>query len=173
MNDFNIGVELKLYYTDEEISGIEEATLKIYHLNELTSTWDLVGGDVDTEANCVSATVSHFSVYCLMGEDTTETVSIENAISYPNPMSNGAVFSFELTKTAEVTVEVYTLSGRMVKRFETETRSAGYVEIPEGEMWDGMDDDNDELGSGVYYWKITADDEGEVATETGKLVVVK
>ena len=80
-----------------------------------------------------------------------------------------------MTRSTRVKVEIYTTSGRLVKRYPEGTLlDAGYNEIPEGSTWDGMDDGNQALANGVYFYKITAISElGSAVTETGKLVILK
>ncbi|MBI2580013.1 MAG: hypothetical protein HYW27_03865, partial [Candidatus Aenigmarchaeota archaeon] len=56
---------IKISYTDAEVSGIDESSLKIYLWTG--STWQAQPSTVDTAANIVSATVPHFSIYSTFG----------------------------------------------------------------------------------------------------------
>jgi hypothetical protein len=56
---------LVIDYTDQEVAGIDESTLRIYGWNETAEDWDLVGGVVDAAANTVTAPVSTFRLYTL------------------------------------------------------------------------------------------------------------
>ena len=124
------------------------------------------------EVSVETLMMHHFSIYCLMGSD--KPMEIMNAINYPNPFSGGTVFAFELTRSADVKVEVYTVSGRLVKRYEVDDMDAGYNEIPVGGTWDGKDESGDDLANGVYFWRITAEDEdGNNAKAIGKLIIVR
>ena len=72
------------------------------------------------------------------------------AMNYPNPFGDETVITCELTGAAdEMTVKIYSLSGRLVREF-TEPARAGFTMIP----WDGRDRDGDEVANGVYYCKI-------------------
>jgi hypothetical protein len=101
-------------------------------------------------------------------------------INYPNPMTGETVFTFELTKNADVKLGIYTVSGRLVKSFEVSDMGAGYREIPVDGTWDGKaDGDGQLLASGVYFWKLTAtsiptgDAAVETVSRTEKLVIIK
>ena len=129
-----------------------------------------MGGEANTEENCVTASLPHFSVYCLMGEPAGAVLAIEEAANYPNPFKDGTVFTFRLTKSADVKLEIFTIAGRLVKKYDAEPMDAGYNEIPDGgATWDGGD-----LSAGVYLYKITAtDDNGNTVNKTVKLVIMK
>ena len=77
-------------------------------------------------------------------------------------------------------MRVYTLSGRGVRIMDTDEAlpmgalPGGMVQIP----WDGLDNDLDPLGSGVYLYKVrvaTDDDDGtrHVTEHLGKLAVIR
>ncbi|MBI5871864.1 hypothetical protein HZB88_02155 [archaeon] len=66
-------LNLKYYYTDSEISGIDESTLRIFHYNLSSSRWEAIETQgVDTANNFVWANSSHFSVFGLSGNRTEE-----------------------------------------------------------------------------------------------------
>ena len=68
------------------------------------------------------------------------------AMNYPNPFGDETVITCELTGAAdEMTVKIYSLSGRLVREF-TEPARAGFTMIP----WDGQNRDGDEVANGVY-----------------------
>jgi hypothetical protein len=56
---------LVIDYTDDEVAGLDESSLRIYGWNVDAGDWDLVGGVVDTAANTVTAPVSTFRLYTL------------------------------------------------------------------------------------------------------------
>ena len=93
-----------------------------------------------------------------------------NAMNYPNPFSDETVITCELTGAAdEMTVKIYSLSGRLVNEF-TEPARAGFTMIP----WDGRDRDGDAVANGVYYCKIRVKMAGEKdLTEYIKIMKLK
>ena len=92
------------------------------------------------------------------------------AMNYPNPFNRETEITCELTGAAdEMTVKIYSLSGRLVREF-TEPARAGFMMIP----WDGRDRDGDEVANGVYYCKIRVMMTGEKdLTEYIKIMKLK
>ena len=64
---------LQMTYTDQQIldAGVDEATLAIQYWNSTTETWTLLPSIVDTEANIVETTLTHFSIFTLAGAELT------------------------------------------------------------------------------------------------------
>ena len=92
------------------------------------------------------------------------------AMNYPNPFNRETEITCELTGAAdEMTVKIYSLSGRLIREF-TEPARAGFTMIP----WDGRDRDGDEVANGVYYCKIRVKMAGEKdLTEYIKMMKLK
>lgn len=81
-------------------------------------------------------------------------LAIANLLNYPNPMETATEFFFELTEPAdEVELQIFTLAGRLIKRFAAGDPSAGRNRLF---LWDGRDDDGDRVAQGVYIYKLTA-----------------
>ena len=55
---------IKIFYSDSEISGMDESSLKIYYYNQ---SWQETSSAVNSAENYVSANVTHFSMYALFG----------------------------------------------------------------------------------------------------------
>jgi hypothetical protein len=60
---------LQMMYTDQQLldSGVDEATLAIQYWNATTETWTALPSVVDTAANVVETTLTHFSSFTLTG----------------------------------------------------------------------------------------------------------
>ena len=106
--------------------------------------------------------------------DDTE-LEIRNPLTYPNPMRDECSFRFELSQEAEVSMRIYTVAGRLIKKFEPAQGHVGYNIFPE--TWDGRDNSGDLVANGVYLYKITAksrrEDETLTAESVGRLIIAK
>jgi hypothetical protein len=61
-------VTLRFAYTDAQIADLDEETLRIYFLNQSLGIWELVpDSKPDAANNTISGTVSHFTVFAVMG----------------------------------------------------------------------------------------------------------
>jgi hypothetical protein len=86
--------------------------------------------------------------------------------NYPNPFNPFTVISFELPTKSEVSVIVYDVSGRVVRRLLTnELMGVGMHKI----SWDGTNERGDDVSSGVYFYKLEANG----LSETNSMVLVK
>ncbi|MFH1566936.1 MAG: FlgD immunoglobulin-like domain containing protein [Gemmatimonadota bacterium] len=75
-----------------------------------------------------------------------------NLLVYPHPVRQAADFTFALSEAAEVTVEIYALSGRLVRRLGPEPREAGFGRL----AWDGRDEGGQPVAGGTYLYRFEA-----------------
>lgn len=86
---------------------------------------------------------------------SSEAAALEHVLNYPNPFTTHTNFQFEHNLNGldiEVQVQIFTVSGKLVKTIV-------YNTLPEGNRitdvsWDGTDDYGDRLGKGVYVYKV-------------------
>ena len=70
--------------------------------------------------------------------------------NYPNPFNPGTTIRWDLAEAGHVSLSVYDVTGRRVRRLAQGWHAAGrYVS-----RWDGRDRDGVELGSGVYFVEL-------------------
>ena len=80
---------------------------------------------------------------------------IKNIANFPNPFvpGDGTHFAYYLTKGAdEVTLKIYTITGRLILAVDTLDASVSFNEF----HFDGYDADGEPLANGVYLYKFTA-----------------
>jgi hypothetical protein len=95
---------------------------------------------------------------------------LENALNAPNPVSETTSFIYTLTRDADlVRIDIYSSSGRRVRRIENAPTKEGYNEA----YWDGRDADGRPVGNGVYFYRILARREEVVRRMTGRLAVLR
>lgn len=106
------------------------------------------------------------------GEWMSQTVSItvpRAALAlhqnHPNPFNPATTISFTLPEKARVTLAIYDVKGRLVRTLVDEMVGEGYQE----RAWDGEDASGTPVGSGVYFYRLTAGDK----TLTKKMVLLK
>ncbi len=81
-----------------------------------------------------------------------EALKITNALVYPNPVKQKTHFTFTLTKSAYIKIDIYTINGRPVKTITDRYCNIGYNQIE----WDGSDDTGAIPANGVYLYRIRA-----------------
>jgi Peptidase family C25/FlgD Ig-like domain len=81
--------------------------------------------------------------------------ALEHVLNYPNPFTSKTSFQFRhhLSEiNLKVQVQIYTVSGKLVKTIETTALSQGNT--VDDVAWDGKDDFGSDLGKGVYIYKV-------------------
>lgn len=74
--------------------------------------------------------------------------------NYPNPFNPTTVIEYALPKSAHVTIEIYNLLGQKVNVLVDEDQKGGFYRVD----WDGKDKKGEELASGIYFYRIQAED---------------
>lgn len=112
----------------------------------------------------------------------SEEVALERVLNYPNPFTDRTCFQFDhnlANQELEVMVQVYTVSGRLVKTINTVILSDGALRQDDCIEWDGRDDFGGRLARGVYLYKVKvrASNTGNTVlsgeSEFEKLVILK
>jgi hypothetical protein len=83
----------------------------------------------------------------------------------PNPFSNETTIAFLLPAEGGAAVSIYNVAGRLLRTLPAQRCDAGLNE----RVWNGTDADGNDVPSGVYFVRVTAD--GESAT--GKILLVR
>jgi len=105
----------------------------------------------------------------------SEKMLLEALFNYPNPFFESTWFNIEHNRPdrdLRLVLTIYNLSGEMVSIIDRQIYSPGYRLEPV--MWDGTSGGGKRLAGGVYVYSATlSTEEGEVATESGKLIITR
>ncbi|RME20695.1 MAG: T9SS C-terminal target domain-containing protein, partial [Candidatus Zixiibacteriota bacterium] len=154
----------------------DEMSLRMYHWNESSSQWELVGGTVDTAFSEVQAEVTESGIYALFttavptdvgdsGDDTPLPRTFALGQNYPNPFNPSTTIEYSLPRRSRVVIEIFNVLGRNVRRLVDEQAEAGRHRV----VWDGRNDAGRPVASGVYLYRLVADD----YTATRKMLLLK
>ena len=72
----------------------------------------------------------------------------------PNPFNPQTTIAFSLPQESHVRVEVYDMTGRLVRVLADEMRTSGEHSV----IWDGRDSAGSRVASGTYFCKMSSDD---------------
>ncbi|MCB1183785.1 carboxypeptidase regulatory-like domain-containing protein [bacterium] len=73
--------------------------------------------------------------------------------NYPNPFNPMTNIHFDLARPGHVRVEIFDVSGRLVKRLVDENRPAAAHTV----VWDGTNESGGRVASGAYYVRVRTD----------------
>lgn len=85
--------------------------------------------------------------------------------NHPNPFNPQTTIEFSLPKNEQVTLNIYDISGRLVKRLVNGLTPAGAHTL----IWDGLDDHGLQVSSGTYIYRMVAGKH----VETQKMTLVR
>lgn len=90
--------------------------------------------------------------------------------NYPNPFNPSTTITFELPTDGFVTINIYDLTGRLVRTLMNEQQLAGIHSI----QWNGTDDAGQKIAAGIYLYQIEfTNATGEAMVLTKKMSLVK
>ena len=96
-----------------------------------------------------------------------ETALLTN---YPNPFNPETWIPYHLTTPADVTLTIYAIDGKVVRRLDLGHQAAGYYQSKaRAAYWDGRNTVGERVASGIYFYTLTA---GDFAA-TGKMLIMK
>ncbi len=170
-DNFNFPITVTLSYNDVApadgiVDGtmppVREGTLQMYRLDENSNLWvRLANSVVDSQANTVSASSIHTSVFALAGSSYSD---LFYAYAFPVPFkpSRGDSEIIFVNLSPMATIKIFTLNGELVKKIE---HISGDTIL----SWDVTNDHGEKLASGVYLYLI----KNEKQSKKGKLMIVK
>jgi hypothetical protein len=165
-NDVTKNVSLNDYYqakTDSYQEG--EVTYKMKALPQGKNVLKLRAYDI---YNNSSDAMLEFVVA------NSEEMALQHVLNYPNPFTTNTTFHFDHNKAGEpitVQVQVFTITGKLIKTLQTDAVTGGnhFDQL----SWDGRDDYGDNIGKGVYIYKVKVKSlTGKNAEEFQKLVIL-
>lgn len=136
----------------------------------------------DLEEGRHKLTLKVWDVYNNSKEVTTEFIVVKakdvvlsRVYNYPNPFTTHTEFWFEhnqANKQLYVQVQIFTVSGKLVKTIEKNIFSEGFRST--SITWDGLDDYGDRLARGVYIYHLKVRAENlSLADKYEKLVILR
>ncbi len=85
--------------------------------------------------------------------------------NYPNPFNPSTTIRYALPSRGDVTLEIFNILGRKIRTLEQKEQAAGNYAV----VWDGRDNAGREVASGVYFYRLKADD----FEATQKMLLIK
>ncbi len=92
--------------------------------------------------------------------------------NYPNPFNPSTQIEYTLPNTSEVEVEIYDLTGKLVKSFNISSQTAGINTL----KWNGTNSNGKQVASGIYLYHFKAvslEGKNETFEKSAKLILMK
>ncbi len=105
----------------------------------------------DAAGNVVADSMSvYFNNGITENSDNNIETSHINVLLYPNPFNPNTTISFDLPMSANVDLSIYNIKGQKVKTLTNQKYSKGKHSL----IWNGTNDENQNVSSGVYFYKF-------------------
>ena len=99
---------------------------------------------------------------------------LTNLLNYPNPFLGDTRISAEHNRPDDelnVTINIFSLDGRIIKIIKTNVQSSGFVLPPV--IWDGTDDRGNRAGRGIYLYSVNIiTGKGEKVRASGRMIIL-
>jgi hypothetical protein len=154
--------------TIEPLAPGEERTLPVLIIptNDLVGSQELVlelnPGNVEPELSYENNSLNVPFVVKETTVSSTQDIQVSDSkiYNYPNPVTNSTRFNISLgndfSETSDVTIRIYDIKGQLVKTIiSTDNNGQGTFNT---ESWNSTDESGNELGTGVYFYTVTAKD---------------
>ncbi len=87
------------------------------------------------------------------------------AQNYPNPFNPTTQIDYAVPQRSNVRIDVFNVQGQLVRTLVDEMKAPGFHSVE----WDGRDNGNTDVASGIYFYRIAAGD----FHESRKMVMLK
>jgi len=173
-----------IYYGGPDVDGIVDMKVSVPNdLNNFGKTvkglGDVNGDGVDDFAVAGMVDVYDWwpgAVYIYSGYDSIPTDVIEEGEpelpekyelrqNFPNPFNLSTTIAFEIPTRQTVTLCIYDILGREIRRLLDKSLTAGKYKI----NWDGLDNSGNPVSSGIYLYRL----ETESAELSKKMILLK
>ena len=115
-----------------------------------------------TQAHGLSFTDARSQRGILLLERLLATLAPEETAlltNYPNPFNPETWIPYHLSKPADVTLTIYSVDGKVVRRLDLGHQVAGYYQSrSRAAYWDGRNAVGERVASGLYFYTLTAGD---------------
>ena len=105
----------------------------------------------------------------ILNRSESNLLKIHNIYNFPNPFSDFTQFTFELSKTSDIEINIYSLGGKKIFSIEKLNAPRGFNII----NWNGQNNFGDVLANGVYIYHIKASNENEKTSSLGRIAKFK
>jgi len=148
-------VEIRAYYADKAAVDQIPAFL----------VWNNTSGAYENKPLVLNRKNYYYKVKLVQGEGETPVASLATMEIYPNPFNPSTTIKFNLPEATEIKLEIYNLKGQLVRSLVHGNVDSGKQSV----SWDGTDNHNRRVGSGLYYSKLSYQDKSIVQ----KMVMIK
>jgi hypothetical protein len=163
---FDSDVTVRFPLSDFDLTGKDKSLLAVYRYQN--GNW--IRLESFLEDNRVCAKVKSLGIFRLIYDPVGKHLTgipdrFELFQNYPNPFNPQTQIRYDLPISGQVKLSIFNVLGQRVRVLVDELQDAGHKSV----IWDGKDGRGQEVASGIYFYKISA----ENYRKTKKMVLLK
>ncbi|MFQ5751717.1 MAG: FlgD immunoglobulin-like domain containing protein [bacterium] len=153
---------LEIGYNAEEFpDGLTEDNVTILFFDPDSSDYIELSTitNADQDSIQTASTLDHFGLFAL-GAKISSVTKVEQRSptpdkftlfqNYPNPFNPETTIKYEISKSAQVKLEIFNILGQEIRTLVDKEKSAGFHAV----LWDGEDNQGRDVPSGLYLYQI-------------------
>ncbi len=142
-SDFHIGCE---FISDIPVVLYDSPMVAARSTVNYSGYWQVFDGDIHVRATVGPSPQQGISE----SEDGSSKLRLYQ--NTPNPFTGKTIISYSLSSTEKVRLEVFDISGRRIRTLVDAQQEKGTFTV----HWNGRDEEENKVASGIYFLKITA-----------------
>ncbi|OQY29810.1 MAG: hypothetical protein B6244_02290 [Candidatus Cloacimonetes bacterium 4572_55] len=152
--------------TDGEGCGVAFNAFNTYHT--IGVSFQFVGLAENSRATLMEDFLQFFQDGAIGIEGEIDSKPVEYSLeqNFPNPFNPWTTIQFALPKETQVKLTIYNAAGQVVRTLVNRELNADYHSI----QWDGTNDADQPVSSGVYFYQLDADEE---FNQTRRMMLLK
>ncbi len=129
---------------------------------------NIVSGPFQRTVSTADIHSAYLSIQLRIGDVMPKATVL--AQNFPNPFNPETWMPYQLNKATEVAIQIYDISGRLVRTLELGWQKRGaYMTASSAAYWDGKNEAGEPVASGTYFYTLRAQD----FAATRKMVILK
>lgn len=154
---FSGNLEICVEYDEGDYPG-PESMLALLHYEDTVPAWVDITSSLDIDADIVCGIATSFSPFALAVPEAVTAIGEGSGQSGPlrvgpNPFRASTAIRFELERSERVSLGIFDVGGRQVRRLVDDVRPAGEILV----RWDGRSETGVRLPPGIYYVRLLAE----------------
>jgi len=126
---------------------------------------------IDEERNRIVSSSSFYNFRTFLFELTGNGIELVpeiniNLSNYPNPFNPSTTISFSIPEESHAELSIFNIKGQRIREFKIQNSKLNIHEV----VWDGREDNNKPVSSGIYLYKLQVNDK---TLATRKCILLK
>ena len=153
----NAGADILLYNWDDDFQGHRLAPLFVDHIEAEISNGTIARGRIEASYQRILHLKQDLVSPATVAAGKTAVPNLLNLCSYPNPFNARIQIRYTLSESGQVSAVICNILGQPVRRLVQNVQTAGEQRL----SWDGRDERGKMMSSGLYFFVLQTEQQGQ------------